>query len=83
MAKKQQDLQQEQQESQAQQAPEVDNTPELPLKNYVKKNYRSVMYNDCVIRLKAGQELNDPFLFETLKAQGIEFVNNLADCEFD
>ncbi len=83
MAKKQQEQQQEQQEQQVQQAPEVLQKPELPLKNYVKRNYRSIMHNDCVIRLKAGQELNDPFLFETLKAQGIEFANNLADCEFD
>lgn len=83
MAKKQQDQQQQDPQNQSEQGKELVTEPVLPVKNYVKRAYKSVMYNDCVIRLRAGQELDDPFLFNTLKDQGIEFVHDLKDCVFE
>lgn len=83
MAKKQQDQQQQDPQNQSDQENKLISKPDLPVKNYVKRAYKSVMYNDCVIRLRAGQELDDPFLFNTLKDQGIEFVNDLKDCVFE
>lgn len=81
MAKKQQQDQQQEQEDLQQQLPVEEKAPELKL--LVKKNYPSVMHNDCVIKLRAGQKINDGYLRFMLQKHGIEFVANLSECDFD